>query len=47
MIADVGVNQGASVILTTVKYARECGIPEAKWVFPLGGAHFDDVFEFS
>jgi len=37
------VNQSASVVLTTVHQARLCGIPEDKWVFPLGGAHFFDV----
>lgn len=33
MVAKDGVNQAASVILTTVGKARELGIPEAKWVY--------------
>ena len=41
------VNQSASVVLTTVHQARFAGIPEEQWVFPLGGAHFFDVHDFS
>ena len=37
------VNQSAAVVLTTVENARLCGIPEDKWVYPMGGAHFVDV----
>lgn len=38
-------NQSASVVLTTVHQARLCGIPEDKWVFPMGGANFFDVHD--
>lgn len=37
------VNQSASVILTTVGHAKKLKIPEEKWVYPMGGAHFTDV----
>ncbi|KAL8820102.1 MAG: hypothetical protein Q9191_007585 [Dirinaria sp. TL-2023a] len=36
------VNLAASCILTSVKYARELGIPESKWIYPRGGAGTQD-----
>lgn len=32
------VNLAAAVILTSVEVARKLGVPEEKWVYPLGGA---------
>ncbi|KAJ8059241.1 hypothetical protein OCU04_012209 [Sclerotinia nivalis] len=32
------VNMAASCIITSVEFARELGIPEDKWIYPLGGA---------
>lgn len=32
------VNLAAAVLLTSAENARELGVPEDKWVYPLGGA---------
>jgi len=32
------VNMAASCIITSVSFATELGIPEDKWIYPLGGA---------
>lgn len=32
------VNLAAAVILTSVQNAKELGVPEERWVWPLGGA---------
>ncbi|KAF7870244.1 uncharacterized protein EAF02_009434 [Botrytis sinoallii] len=32
------VNMAASCIITSVSFATELGIPEGKWIYPLGGA---------
>ncbi|KAL1870209.1 hypothetical protein Daus18300_005274 [Diaporthe australafricana] len=32
------VNLAAAVILTSTENARELGVPEAKWIYPMGGA---------
>lgn len=32
------VNMAASCIITSVEFARELGVPEEKWIYPLGGA---------
>jgi len=36
------VNLAASCILTSTAYATELGIPESKWIYPLGGAGTQD-----
>lgn len=36
------VNLAASCILTSVTYARQLGISESKWIYPLGGAGTQD-----
>ena len=36
------VNLAASCILTSVTHARQLGIPESKWIYPLGGAGTQD-----
>lgn len=43
MVAQDSVNQGAAVILTSVKVARELGIPSARWVYLTSYADVDDV----
>lgn len=36
------VNLAGACLLTSTEYARELGIPESRWVYPLGGAGTDD-----
>jgi len=36
------VNLAGACLLTSTKHARELGIPESKWTFPLGGAGTSD-----
>ena len=36
------VNLAAACILTTVDYAQELGIPQDRWIYPLGGAGTGD-----
>lgn len=38
MTAFNNVNMAASCIITSVKFARDLGISEKKWIYPLGGA---------
>ncbi|KAL6239218.1 hypothetical protein BDW75DRAFT_227358 [Aspergillus navahoensis] len=40
------VNLGAACIITTTTFARELGIPEGKWIYPLGGAGTSDSSRF-
>ena len=42
MVAQDAVNQGASVLMTSVGMARELGIPEARWVYLRSYADVDD-----
>ncbi|KAF0155273.1 MAG: acetyl-CoA C-acetyltransferase [Syntrophaceae bacterium] len=44
MNANVDVDQSAAVIMTTEDSARSLGIPEDKWVYPIGGADFNDIW---
>ena len=37
------VNLAASCVLTSTTYARELGISESKWIYPLGGAGTQDA----
>lgn len=37
------VNIAGACILTSTEYAKELGIPEIKWVYPLGGAGTKDA----
>jgi len=39
------VNLASACILTSTDYARELGIPESKWIYPLGGAGTRDSNE--
>ncbi len=36
------INLAASCIITSTEYAKELGIPESKWIYPLGGAGTQD-----
>ena len=40
------VNLAAACILTSKSFARTLGIPESKWVYPLGGAGTSDCANF-
>lgn len=43
-VAQDAVNQGASVIMTSVGMAKRLGIPESKWVYLHGYADADDTW---
>lgn len=43
MVSQWNVDQAAALILTTVATARELGIPEGLWVYPVAIATSDDV----
>ncbi|KAJ5599039.1 Thiolase [Penicillium hetheringtonii] len=34
------VNLGAACIVTSTEFAKQLGVPEEKWIYPLGGAGF-------
>ncbi|KAF2498353.1 hypothetical protein BU16DRAFT_481187 [Lophium mytilinum] len=40
------INLAGACILTSTDYARELGIPESRWIYPLGGAGTKDVDNF-
>jgi len=44
MNANVDVDQSAALIMTTEDTARSLGIPGDKWVYPIGGADFNDIW---
>jgi hypothetical protein len=46
MCADMEVDQAAAVVLTTVAEARHLGIPEERFVYPLGSAGARDTSDF-
>ena len=37
MNANMSVNMGAAMLMTSVGYAKELGVPEDRWVYPLAG----------
>jgi acetyl-CoA C-acetyltransferase len=45
MNANINVDQASAIILTTVGEAEKLGIPPEKWVFPMGGANLNEVWE--
>ncbi|HHO77308.1 MAG TPA: acetyl-CoA acetyltransferase [Deltaproteobacteria bacterium] len=47
MNANINVDQSAALIMTTEEAARSLGISPAKWVYPLGGADLNDIWNFS
>jgi hypothetical protein len=36
------INLAGACLLTSTEYAKELGIPEEKWIYPLGGAGTSD-----
>ncbi len=42
MTANPFVNQGAALVMTDTETARTLGVPEERWVYPLGGAGADE-----
>ncbi|KAH7355297.1 hypothetical protein BKA65DRAFT_498097 [Rhexocercosporidium sp. MPI-PUGE-AT-0058] len=40
------INLAGSCVLTSTEYAKEIGIPESKWIYPLGGAGTSDATYF-
>lgn len=32
------VNLAAACVLTSIEYAKKLGIPQSRWIYPLGGA---------
>lgn len=47
MNANINVDQSAAIIMTTEETAGTLGISPAKWVYPLGGADLNDIWNFS
>ncbi len=47
MTANLMVDQAAAVVLTSAAFARELGIPEEQWVYPRGGASFNNIWYIS
>ncbi|KAM3065366.1 hypothetical protein ACMFMG_011510 [Clarireedia jacksonii] len=41
-----GVNMAASCIITSTQFARDLGVPEERWVYPLGGAGMSEQINF-
>lgn len=39
------INLAGAVILTSTEMAKELGVPESKWVYPLGGAGTRDSYD--
>ncbi|KAF9893697.1 hypothetical protein FE257_009865 [Aspergillus nanangensis] len=40
------VNLAAACIVTSVEYARQLGVPESRWIYPLGGAGTSDTSNY-
>lgn len=38
------INLAGTVLLTSTEYARELGVPQSQWIYPLGGAGTSDPF---
>jgi acetyl-CoA C-acetyltransferase len=47
MMANINVDQAAAVILTSVEAAEKSGIDRARWVYPMGGAEFSNIWHVS
>ena len=47
MNANMSVNMGAALIMTSARRAQQLGIPESKWVYPLAGVKGYDHFSAS
>ena len=40
------INLAGAAILTSTEYAKQLGIPEDRWIYPLGGAGTADADNF-
>ncbi|MBU0996016.1 MAG: acetyl-CoA acetyltransferase [Proteobacteria bacterium] len=47
MSANLNVDQSAAVLMTSEAFAEELGIPSEKWVYPMGGASFNNIWNLS
>lgn len=47
MTANLNVDLSAAVLMTSRGFARELGIPEDRWVYPMGGAALSNVWNVS
>ncbi|MDI6741586.1 MAG: acetyl-CoA acetyltransferase [Smithella sp.] len=47
MNANIDVDQSSAVIMTSEKVAASLGIEKSRWVYPLGGADFNNVWYVS
>lgn len=47
MIANIGVDQTAALIMTSQAEAERLSIPEDKWVYPMGGADLKNIFHMT
>ncbi len=46
MVANPSVNQAAALVVTSVRFAREQGIPEKNWIYLQGGAAANEPDDF-
>lgn len=46
-VANIQVDQGAAMIICSAAAARDAGVPEDRWVFPLAGADANDHWYLS
>jgi len=47
MVANLYVDQAASIVITSEKKARELGIDKEFWVYPMGGVDIKNIFYLS
>ena len=47
MMANINVDQAAAVILTSLEAAEKLGIDRTRWVYPMGGAEFRNIWHVS
>jgi acetyl-CoA C-acetyltransferase len=47
MVAGINVDQAAAVILTNETTAEKLGIGRTRWVYPMGGAEFSNIWHVS
>jgi acetyl-CoA C-acetyltransferase len=44
MCSNMFVDQSAAIIITSENLAKSLGIDQQKWVYPMGGADYDNIF---
>ena len=47
MVSSLYIDQSAAVIMTSEKIARELGIDEDLWIYPMGGADLENIWFLS